>query len=725
VSPPKDTRKAAKQYMAAGLSPIPVPVGEKNPNRNGWQNERHDSEDVEHLWNNGQGVGILWGEPSDDLIDIDCDWPESEIAARYILPRKRTFGRPSSPESHYLVRIVGELPKTRRFKIPGEGDDNCVVELLSTGTQSLVPPSLHSESGERRQWYRQEPAPEMSGDEARDAADDVATAAFIARNWPGKGARHEYALAATGYVGRYLSRDRAERTMYAAIAASRDEEAEKRRRDVRDTLDALEASRPATGGPTLDKLAPGVLDQLKRWHGWRTNSAPEESNGSRDSRQSTRSVGAPSEEKEKKHGIVRLMAEEIGRDEHFARDAADNLYRFSGGVYRQYAERWIRRRVKEVLAAWGMSSRWSSHRAQEVVSYIVADAPDLWDKPPLDEINVKNGILNVGTRELRLHDPGWLSTVQLPMRFDSTAECETWDKLAEECFPKDAPELLFEMAADLMTPDRSHEECILLLGDGGNGKSTVLAALNSFIGSTNTAAMSLHRMESDRFSVARLHGKLANICPDLPSTHLTETTMFKTVTGGDEIDAPVKYKQDPLRFRPYCRLLFSANSNPRSSDASHAFFRRWLVVPFNRNFEDTAGEIPREKLDSLLSSPTELSGALNRALAVFERVRKNGYTVSEKMREAHQEFQSMTDPVAIFLQRYTTQGSDLYVPKDELLRVFNSYQDSQGRNGMTSHAFTKALKRENEELEDRQKTINDRRVWCWFGIGLNYEGLEL
>lgn len=55
--------------------------------------------------------------------------------------------------------------------------------------------------------------------------------------------------------------------MQAAIAASGDEEAHSRLRDVRDTLDRLQAGRPRTGGETLDDLAPGMVDQLQRWHG--------------------------------------------------------------------------------------------------------------------------------------------------------------------------------------------------------------------------------------------------------------------------------------------------------------------------------------------------------------------------------------------------------------------------------------------------------------------------
>ena len=194
---------------------IPVAAGEKNPNRGGWQKERHTIEDVPRLWNNGQGVGILWGEPSGGMVDIDLDWPEARAAATYILPRTRTFGRPGAPESHWVYRVVGAVPKSKKFKIPGKGPDRCVVEVLSTGAQSLVPPSLHA-SGERRAWHRDRPAADADGAVLMEGAADMATAAFIAHNWPGQGARHDYALAATGYIGRHLPRERAERVMVAA-----------------------------------------------------------------------------------------------------------------------------------------------------------------------------------------------------------------------------------------------------------------------------------------------------------------------------------------------------------------------------------------------------------------------------------------------------------------------------------------------------------------------------
>jgi len=56
-------------------------------------------------------------------------------------------------------------------------------------------------------------------------------------------------------------------------------------------------------------------------------------------------------------------------------------------------------------------------------------------------------------------------------------------------------------------------------------------------------------LEADRFSAARLYGKLANICPDLPSDRLSSSAIFKAITGCDRITA--EFKCDSFEFAPF------------------------------------------------------------------------------------------------------------------------------------------------------------------------------
>jgi len=703
-----DTKLPAKRYLRAGLQIIPIPLGQKNPGRANWQRERWTLAQVDEQWGDGAGVGALWGSPSGNLVDLDLDWRESCIAAARFLPDTRTFGRPGAPESHRVYRIVGDLPKNKKFRLPGKEPGRTLTEILSTGSQSLLPPSLH-ESGEVRCWYSNRPAAEIEAQSLVDGAADAASAGYIARSWPGQGVRHEYVNACTGYLGRHLPRPRAQRIMDAAIYAAgvtgADEESERRYPSVRTTLDKLERGEPVTGAPRLQTISPGVAEQLQRWHGWSTKQASQEGEASK-------ANGRVNLEP----GLVKVLADAICEQDHFARDAGDKLYRFSGGTYRHFGERYIRARVKRLLEDWGLTKRWSSHVGNEVVQYITADCPELWDRPPDDSMNVANGILEIRSGELRDHDPGYLSPVQIPVRFDSQADCPAWDRFIGEVFPEDATELAYELAADLMCPGVSSQQAILLLGEGSNGKSTFLRALTAFIGSPNASGVSLHKLESDRFATARLVGKLANICPDLPSTHLSETSVFKAITGGDMLLAEHKYK-DSFEFELFCRLVFSANHVPRSEDASHAFFRRWAVIPFDRTFEP--GErTPREQLDATLSDPDELSGVLNRALLALPRVRREGFTESDDMRSAWEEFKEMTDPVSVWLQHHTVENAGASVPKGTLHNAFSHYCEQKGRAGMTSKAFSRALVRVRPRVGDAQQTVSERRVWCWIGIGL-------
>jgi hypothetical protein len=59
-----DTTGAARRYIRQGLSIIPVPPKLKSPGRDDWQRERWGLADIPEPWRNGEGIGVLWGEPS-------------------------------------------------------------------------------------------------------------------------------------------------------------------------------------------------------------------------------------------------------------------------------------------------------------------------------------------------------------------------------------------------------------------------------------------------------------------------------------------------------------------------------------------------------------------------------------------------------------------------------------------------------------------------------------
>jgi putative DNA primase/helicase len=255
-------------------------------------------------------------------------------------------------------------------------------------------------------------------------------------------------------------------------------------------------------------------------------------------------------------------------------------------------------------------------------------------------------------------------------------------------------------------------------GDAANGKSTYLRAVLAFTGKHNSSSVSLHKLENDRFSAARLVGRLANICPDLPTTDLVSTSVFKAITGGDPLMAEYKFK-DSFEFIPYARLIFSANHPPKSRDASPAFFRRWLVVPFERTFADGApGTIPRDRLDAMLADPAELSGVLNKALEAVVAIRKRGLSDSDSTRHAMDEFRQATDPLSVRLDRHTILRPDAVIPQDRLYREYGRNCSDTGRPTISKTAFGRAIKKLRPTVADYQRTANGVLAWCYVGIGL-------
>ena len=204
----------------------------------------------------------------------------------------------------------------------------------------------------------------------------------------------------------------------------------------------------------------------------------------------------------------------------------------------------------------------------------------------------------------------------------------------------------------------------------------------------------------------------------MPSTHLETSSIFKQITGGDPVVAEYKFK-DSFDFVPFARLIFSANQPPQSKDATDAFFQRWQVLHFANVFRGTPKEISADRLIERLTTPTELSGVLNKALAAVQRVLTVGLTSTDSMRQAHQEFWKTTDPLSIWLVQNTVDDPNSYVAKSALIDAYNAAAAQSGRAGMNTTAFGSTLKRLRPQVTDVQRTIGGReKVWCYLGIGL-------
>ena len=401
----------------------------------------------------------------------------------------------------------------------------------------------------------------------------------------------------------------------------------------------------------------------------------------------------------------------------FARDPAGKLFRYHDGVYVD-GEFFLRQRVKHLLVAFQKAGKWTRKLADEVREFILLDAPEILTRPSPDILNLRNGLLDIWTKELHAHSPQLRSTIRIPVDFRPDQSCPRIDRFLQEVFPTSALELPWEILGDLITPDRSIQKAICLVGEGGNGKGVFSQLATRFVGEENVTHLSLQRLENDRFAVARLQGKLANICSDLPGERLTDSSIFKAITGCDRITGEVKYRNS-FEFTPFVRLLFSANQLPSSRDASSAYFDRWVIVALENSFRNTEREIPRSVLDANLADPTELSGALNHALTALHRIRRRGkFSESQVSRGTVTAWRQSSDPCWLWLDSETVSAPSAILPQDRLYTAFAQACLVANRPLITRQMFGRRVKQWRPDIRECQRVVEGRRRWVYAGIQL-------
>jgi len=284
-------------------------------------------------------------------------------------------------------------------------------------------------------------------------------------------------------------------------------------------------------------------------------------------------------------------------------------------------------------------------------------------------LNLRNGLLDLRTGELEAHTPDFLSTVQLPIRFDPDAKCPLFlGFLAAKIPDSDLRALTQEFTGYLLTASSRLQRALLLVGRGRSGKSTLIKILVALLGKENVSSVPLDRL-GDRFQTAAIDGKLANFSSELNVKAFLQDGVLKAIITADDVLGEEKHKP-PYSFRPFCRIVAATNELPLSHDVNPAFFRRWIPIPMNQAHEDQDSD--PDLAEKIIAD--ELDGVLLWALAGLARLRKQArFTEAEASREIMEKWQRHLDPIREFAHRYLKPDPDEKVYLQTLFQHFGKW----------------------------------------------------
>ncbi|MGE4495823.1 MAG: phage/plasmid primase, P4 family [Methanosarcina sp.] len=412
---------------------------------------------------------------------------------------------------------------------------------------------------------------------------------------------------------------------------------------------------------------------------------------------------------------MRLAKEILGELSVITLSDTEEICVYENGVYKEGGESLIRQLAQEKLR-----DKATRYRLNEVVNYIKNERNVIIDREDLNRetriINLKNGLYDLSTGEFRPHTPEFLSTIQIPVNYNSKATCPIFDKFLSEVVSEKDGKVVVEFAGYALIPENRMKKSCMFVGIGDNGKTVLLEFFRRFMGEENTSSESLQNLTNNNHSTANLYGKLLNIASDIGDSKIYQTNMFKALTGGDKIRGERKF-QTAFDFANTARLIFAANKLPAPKDENdNAFFKRWILITFPHIFE---GENADENLLEKLTTDEELSGFLNKTLeALKELLIRGEFSDNRTVEEIKRTYMVNADSFSAFIEECVERGTGGKVYKDAMYEAYVKWCPSSV-TPLEKRTFDGKIKKRGI-ISDRDKVPdeNGKRNYHWTDVSV-------
>ena len=301
------------------------------------------------------------------------------------------------------------------------------------------------------------------------------------------------------------------------------------------------------------------------------------------------------------------------------------------------------------------------------------------------KMNLQNGTLHFTSdgAELRPFDKQDGLTYQLPYAYDPSATAPLFRKFLDRVLPDVAMQkLIFQYIGYVFLPSLNLEKVLFLLGDGSNGKSVFLNVIRGLIGDEQCCSFSLEDLsQKSGYNRAELGNYVLNV--DTENSARMATEMFKKIVSREPLQARHPYGR-PFVLRDYATSVFAMNKLPKDVEQTGAFFRRFIIVPFEVVITDDEKDPDLAK--KIIAN--EMSGVLNYVVdGVRSLLEEGDFDIPESVREVVEEFRQESDTVYKFMERFQP-GKSESIP----LKAMHDHYRALNPNGVTIRDFSKRLR---------------------------------
>lgn len=365
----------------------------------------------------------------------------------------------------------------------------------------------------------------------------------------------------------------------------------------------------------------------------------------------------------------------------------------------------------------------TSKQRAEVFSYILVvsdkDADDLKSDPFF--VNCKNGRVDIRTGELFPHSPESYDFAQIPVVYDAFAESAVVDQFLSDVFCGDEEQiqLFLEMAGSCLYRKVAFHAWFLLLGEGSNGKSTVISLLRALLGAKNCSYLSLEQFSCGGFDIPELDQKFANLGDDIEDKPIQASGLLKKISAGNTVTTARKFGQ-PFEMESSATLVFSSNSLPFCSDRTNGFYRRMKIIKFQATFSDTDPGFDPDILEKITTQEA-LSYLLSLSITAFQTaIARKSFVKTTAGDDAMKEYKMMNSTALNWI--YEEDIGEKFVltrSKKDIYIAFRGWAKDAGISHIpTSRTFYSEVgKFFGLDLKGYQKRVGASREWYFKKVG--------
>lgn len=400
-------------------------------------------------------------------------------------------------------------------------------------------------------------------------------------------------------------------------------------------------------------------------------------------------------------------------------EGSEIIYVYNGKYWEEMNEtrikEWMTSKVKPEPMGYEMKEFLSQLRATNVRKF------EWFQRQQEQKMNFKNCALNLKTMEQEPHSPDHGFLTVLNFDYDPFAIAPTWEKFLTTSMAsdKDTMQLLEEFGGYILSGDVPWaQKALLLLGEGENGKSIYSEIIAEIVGKDFRSVIPTSELGSEyhRYNLVR---SLFNYSEETSYKALTDSAVFKLLIGGGSTTGRQPYGRS-IDFQCKTKFVIAANHPPYSTDRSHGFFRRFIIVPWNVRFEkgsEHRDDFLREKLE------LEFPGICNRLISAYQKIReRRRFTTSKAIEKAMSQYKEELDNVIRFLddECVVTPNSDTaeFETKEEVFGAYQAYCKLNEERPLQATWFWRQMKVHIKDLDARltQRVLNGHKRRILLGV---------